>query len=130
MAKHGKKPAVAQNKTILVVGLVADDSEPTTFMNPKAFDDFELQTVYEGVIRLKTGRPLPDQLMIMVRSQDDLHKLVRAARGRDVRLAVMTDRRTPTQPQSVDELLALLPEKTRENRSQKRCQTPPDRVES
>ncbi len=99
-------------------------------MNPKAFDDFELQTVYEGVIRLKTGRPLPDQLMIMVRSQDDLHKLVRAARGRDVRLAVMTDRRTPTQPQSVDELLALLPEKTRENRSQKRCQTPPDRVES
>jgi hypothetical protein len=121
---------VAQNRTILVVGLVADDGEPTTFMNPKAFDDFESQTVYEAVIRLKTGRPLPDQLMIMVRTQDDLQKIVRAARGREVRLAVMTDLRTPTQPQSVDELLALLPEKTRENANRGWCQKPSDGVES
>ena len=118
---------MAQNKTILVVGLVADDEEPTTSMHPKAFDDFEPQTVYEVVIRLKTGRPLPAQLMTMVRSQDELHRLVRAARGRDVRLAVMTDLRTPTQPQSVDELFALLPEKPRGPVSRGWCQIPPDR---
>jgi len=119
---------VVQNKTILVVGLVADDGEPNAFMHPNAFDDFEPQTVYEVVIRLKTGRPLPAQLMTLVRSQDDLHRLVRAARGRDVRLAVMTDLRTPTQPQSVDELFALLPEKPRENVNRDWCQTPPDRA--
>jgi hypothetical protein len=119
---------VAQNKTILVVGLVADDGEPTAFMHPKAFDDFEPQTVYEVVVRLKTGRPLPAQLMTMVRSQDDLHRLIRAARGRDVRLAVTTDLRTPTQPQNVDELFTLLPEKTRENVHRDWCQTPPDRA--
>ncbi len=106
---------MAQNKTILVVGLVAEDDAPTPFMHPKAFDDFESQTVYEVVIRLKTGRPLPAQLMTMVRTRDDLQKLIRAAQGRDVRLAVMTDQRTPAQPQSVDELLALLPAATREN---------------
>lgn len=120
---------MAENKTILVVGLVADDGEPSTFMHPKAFDDFESQTVYEVVIRLKTGRPLPTQLMTMVRTQDDLQKLVRAAQGRDVRLAVMTDLRTLTQPQSADELLALLPEKIRESSNKKWCQTPPDRGE-
>ncbi|ETW98016.1 MAG: hypothetical protein ETSY1_20460 [Candidatus Entotheonella factor] len=121
---------MAQNKTILVVGLVADDDESATFMHPKAFDDFESQTVYEVVIRLKTGRPLPDQLMTMVRTQDDLHKLVRAAQSRDVRLAVMTDLRTTDQPQSVEELLALLPEQTRDNRNKKWCQVPPDRFDS
>ena len=120
---------MAQNKTILVVGLVADDGEPAAFMNPKAFDDFEPQTVYEVVVRLKTGRPLPAQLMTMVRSQDDLHKIVRAARGRDVRLAVMTDLRTTPQPQSVDELFALLPEKLHGNARRDWCQIPPDRTE-
>ena len=120
---------MAQNKTILVVGLVAEDGEPTAFMHPKAFDDFEPQTVYEVVVRLKTGRPLPAQLMTMVRSQDDLHKIVRAVRGRDVRLAVMTDLRTTPQPQSVDELFALLPEKLPENARRDWCQIPPDRTE-
>lgn len=120
---------MAQNKTILVVGLVADDGESRTFMHPKAFDDFESQTVYEVVIRLKTGRPLPTQLMTMVRAQDELQKLVRAAQGRDVRLAVMTDLRTAAQPQSADELLALLPEKIREHDHRGWCQIPPDRDE-
>lgn len=104
---------MAQKKTILVVGLVADDDAPTTFMHPKAFDDFEAQTVYEVVIRLKTGRPLPARLMTMVRTQDDLLKVNRAAQRRGVHLAVMTDERIPVQPQSVDELLALLPTTTR-----------------
>jgi len=120
---------VTQNKTILVVGLVADDGDPSSFMHPNAFDDFESQTVYEVAVRLRTGRPLPPQLMTMVRSQDDLQRLVRAARGRDVRLAVTTDLRTPTQPQSVDELLALLPENTRETGNRRWSQTPPDRVD-
>lgn len=121
---------MAQNKTILVVGLVADDGDPSSFMHPRAFDDFESQTVYEVAIRLRTGRPLPAQLMTMVRSQDDLQRLVRAARGRDVRLAVTTDLRTPTQPQSVDELLALLPDKARKSGNRGWCQTPPERGES
>ncbi len=106
---------MAQNKTILVVGLVADDDAPTPFKHPQAFDDFESQTVYEVVIRLKTGRPLPAQLMTMVRTRDDLQKLVRAAQGRGIHLAVVTDERTPVQPQSVDELLTLLPTTTRED---------------
>lgn len=120
---------MAQNKTILVVGLVADVGEPNTLMHPNAFDDFEAQTVYEVVIRLKTGRPLPDRLMTMVRSQDDVQKLVRAAQRRDVRLAVMTDLRTPNQPQSVEELLALLPETTRDHRRKGWSQVPPDENE-
>jgi len=123
-----RRPAVAQHKTILVVGIVADDGETDSFMHPRAFDDFEPQSVYEVVIRLKTGRPLPDQLMTMVRSQDDLQKIIRAARGRDVRLAVTTDLRLPNQPQSVDDLLALLPETTRETRRRRWCQTPPDQT--
>ena len=119
---------MAENKTILVVGVVADEDEPSTSMHPKAFDDFESQTVYEVVVRLRTGRPLPARLMTVVRTQDDLQKLMRAAQRRDVRLAVTTDRRTPTQPQSADELLALLPEQTRDTRRNRRwCQIPPDR---
>ena len=117
---------MAQQKTILVVGLVADECAPSTFMHPNAFDDFEAQTVYEVVIRLKTGRPLPEQLMTVVRTQDDLQKLIRAAQRREVRLAVTTDRRTQSQPQSVDELLQLLPEKTEDKGKRNWCQIPLD----
>jgi hypothetical protein len=116
---------VAQNKTILVVGVVADNGEQSAAMHPNAFDDFEAQSVYEVVIRLKTGRPLPAQLMTLVRTRDELQRLTRAASGRDVRLAVTTDLRAPAQPQNVDELLALLPEQARARRRHW-CQTPPD----
>ena len=116
---------MAQNKTILVVGVVADNGEQGAAMHPKAFDDFEAQTVYEVIIRLKTGRPLPAQLMTLVRTRDELQRLARAAGGRDVRLAVRTDLRSPTQPQNVDELLALLPEQARQ-RHRNWLQTPPD----
>jgi len=117
---------VAQNKTILVVGVVADEAETSSVMHPNAFDDFEAQSVYEVVIRLRTGRPLPAQLMTLVRTQDELQRLVRAARGRDVRLAVTTDLRTPTQPQSVDELLALLPDIPRASGRRHWLRAPPD----
>ena len=101
--------AVAHQQTILVVGLVAADDAPTTFMSLKAFDDFDYRTVYEVVVRLKLGKPLPARLMTMVTTQDELLKLVRAVDGRNIRLAVITDERTLHQPQTVEALLAKLP---------------------
>jgi hypothetical protein len=99
---------MAQAKTILVVGLVAEDEAPTTFLPQEAFADFEEQTVYEVVIRLKTRKPIPDRLMTTVSTPDELMQLVKAVEGREIRLAVMTDERGRPQPQSVDDLLTQL----------------------
>jgi hypothetical protein len=91
-------------QTILVVGIVAEDEAPTTFLSQEAFADFEEQTVYEVVLRLTTGKPLPDRLMTTVRTPEELAQLVHAAEGRGIRLAVMTDERGRPHPQSVEEL--------------------------
>jgi hypothetical protein len=99
---------MVQAKTILVVGLVAEDEAPTTFLPQEAFADFEEQTLYEVVIRLKTRKPIPDRLMTTVSTPDELMQLVKAVEGREIRLAVMTDERGRPQPQSVDDLLAQL----------------------
>ena len=97
-----------QEKTILVVGLVAEDDASTEFLSQEAFADFEEQTVYEVVIRLKTRKPIPDRLMTTVSTPDELMQLVKAVEGREIRLAVMTDERGRPQPQSVDDLLTQL----------------------
>ena len=99
---------MAQIKTILVVGLVAEDGASTTFLPQEAFADFEAQTVYEVVLRLKTGKPLPDRLMTTVSTPDELGQLVQAVEGQGIRLAVMTDERGHPQLQSVEELLTQL----------------------
>ena len=99
---------MAQAKTILVVGLVAEDDSPTTFLPQEAFADFVEQTVYEVEIRLKTRKPLPDRLMTTVSTPDELMQLVKAVEGQGIRLAVMTDERGRPQPQNVEELLAQL----------------------
>jgi hypothetical protein len=95
-------------KSILVVGIVAEDEAPTTFLSQEAFADFEEQTVYEVVIRLQTGKPLPDHLMTTVSTPEELEQLVQAVEGRGIRLAVMTDERGYPQPQSVEELRSQL----------------------
>ena len=102
-------PAMARQQTILVVGLVAAEDTSTTCIPYEAFDDFEEQTVYEVVMRLKIGRPLPALLMTTVCTQGELLQLVRAVEGRGIRLAVTTNERTQRQPQSVEELFARLP---------------------
>jgi hypothetical protein len=96
-------------KTILVVGLVAEDNTTTEFISPEAFADFEEQSVYEVVMRLRTGKSLPDRLMTTVSSQDELMQLESAVAGRDIRLALMTDERGRAKPESVAELLTHLP---------------------
>jgi hypothetical protein len=105
----GGEAAMSQKQTILVVGLIAEDETPTEFFPHASFADFEEQTVYEVVIRLKTGRPLPACLMTTVSCQEELLRLARAVEGKGIRLALMTDERTRAKPQSVDELLAHLP---------------------
>ena len=100
---------MARQQTILVVGLVAEDDAPTTFRSEAAFDDFDYRSVYELVVRLKTGRPLPAQAMTIVRGKDELERLMRAVNGHNIRLAVMTDERISPQPQTVEALLAQLP---------------------
>jgi hypothetical protein len=99
---------MAQAKTILVVGLVAEDEAPTAFLPQEAFADFEEQTVYEVVIRLKTRKPLPERLMTTVSTPDELMQLVKAVEGQGIRLAVMIDERSRPQPQNVEELLTQL----------------------
>jgi hypothetical protein len=99
---------MAPVKTILVVGLISEDEAPTTFLRQEAFADFEEQTVYEVVIRLTTGKPLPDRLMTTVSTPDELQQLIQAVEGRGIRLAVMTDERGRPQPQSVEDLLTQL----------------------
>jgi hypothetical protein len=99
---------MAPVKTILVVGLVAEDEDSTTFLPQEAFADFEERTVYEVVIRLRTGKPLPDHLMTMVSTPGELEQLVEAVKGWGIRLAVMTDERGRPQPQSVEELRTQL----------------------
>lgn len=98
---------MAKQRTILVVGLIADDDTATTFRPPAAFDDFEDRTVYEVIARLRSGKFLPDLVMTAVRTSDELLRLSKIADKRGVRLAVVTDERTRRQPQSVEELLAL-----------------------
>ena len=95
-------------KTILAVRLVTEDGAPTTFLHQEAFADFEEQTVYEVVIRLTTGKPIPDRLMTTVSTPDELRQLVQAVEGHEIRLAVMTDERGRPQPQSVEDLLTQL----------------------
>ncbi|MDH3599108.1 MAG: hypothetical protein OEU26_05650 [Candidatus Tectomicrobia bacterium] len=107
---------MTQQQTVLVVGLVAEDEALATFMPQIAFDDFEHQTLYEVLLRLRAGKPLPFPLMTTVGAQDELLRLIRAAEKRGVRLTVTTDERIPVQPESVEALLALLPEKTRKDR--------------
>ena len=99
---------MAPAKTILVIGLVAEDEAQTTFLPQEAFADFEEQTVYEVVLRLQTSKPLPDHLMTTVSTPDELEQLVDAAAGRGIRLALMTDERGRPQPQSVEELRTQL----------------------
>ena len=74
---------------------------------------------YEVVVRLRAGKPLPFPLMTTVCAQDELLRLVRAAEKRGVRLSVTTDERIPGQPENVEALLALLPEKARKVRGPK-----------
>jgi hypothetical protein len=62
---------MAPVKTILVVGFVTEDGTPTTFLHQEAFADFEEQTVHEVVIRLTTGKPIPDRLMTAVGPPDE-----------------------------------------------------------
>lgn len=100
---------MSRKQTILVVGLIAEDEAPTEFIPQASFADFEEQTVYEVVVRLKTGRPLPACLMTTVSSQDELLRLVRAVEGKGIRLALMTDEKTRAKPQSIEELLTHLP---------------------
>jgi hypothetical protein len=102
---------MVEGKTILVVGLVAEDDAPTAFLPQEAFADFEEQTVYEVVLRLKTGKPMPERLMIIVGTQDELLQLVEAVEGQGIRLALMTDERGHPQPQSVEDLLSRLASK-------------------
>ncbi len=116
---HEGEAAVARQQTVLVVGLVAEDEAPTTFIPHTAFDDFAHQTVYEVILRLRADKLLPFPLMTTVCTQDELLRLVRAAEQRGVRLCVMTDERLPVQPESVQALLALLPEQTRTDRASK-----------
>jgi hypothetical protein len=104
---------MSRKQTILVVGLIAEDEASTEFIPQASFADFEEQSVYEVVIRLKTGRQMPACLMTTVSSQDELLRLVRAVEGKGIRLALMTDERTRAKPQSVEELLALLPKPQR-----------------
>ena len=99
---------MAPAKTILVVGVVAEDGAPIAFLPQEAFADFEEQTVYEVVIRLRTGKPLPDRLMTTVSTPEELEQLVEAVEGREIRLAVMTDERGRPQPQSVEDLRTQL----------------------
>ena len=99
---------MTRQQTILVVGLVATDDAPTTFMPQVIFDDFDHQTFYEVMVRLKTGKRLPAQLMTTVRTEGELLKLMRAVDGRNIRLAVMTDERMSHQPQTVEALLEQL----------------------
>lgn len=94
---------MVQGKTILVVGVVAEAHNPAALLPREAFADFEEQTVYEVVLRLKVGKPLPAHLMTTVHTQDELLELVKAVEGRGIRLALMTDERGQ-QPQSVEEL--------------------------
>lgn len=100
---------MSRKQTILVVGLIAEDEAPTELIPQASFADFEEQTVYEVVMRLKTGRQMPACLMTTVSSQDELLRLVRAVEGKGIRLALMTDERARAKPQSVEELLAHLP---------------------
>lgn len=99
---------MAQAKTILVVGLVAEDEAPTTFLSQEVFADFEEQSVYEIEIRLNTRKPLPERLMTTVSTPEELMQLVQAVEGREIRLAVMIDERSRAQPQNVEELRTLL----------------------
>jgi hypothetical protein len=103
---------MSQTKTILVVGLVAQDNAATEFISQEAFADFEEQSVYEVEIRLSTGKSLPDCLMTTVSSQEELLQLVRAVEGRDIRLALMTDERQRARPASIADLLDCLPKST------------------
>jgi hypothetical protein len=107
---------MSRKRTILVVGLIAEDEAVTDLIPQASFADFEEQTVYEVVVRLKTGRPLPTCLMTTVSFQDELLRLVRAVEGKGIRLALMTDERTRAKPQSVAELLAHLPKLQRVQR--------------
>ena len=100
---------MSQEKIILVVGLVAEDDASTEFISQEAFADFEEQSVYEVVMRLRTGKALPDRLMITVSFQDELSELVSAVEGKGIRLALMTDERKRAKPESVAELLTYLP---------------------
>jgi hypothetical protein len=100
---------MSQEKTILVVGLVAEDDASTEFLSQEAFADFEEQSVYEVVMRLRTGKSLPDRLMTTVSFQDELSELVSAVTGKGIRLALMTDERKRAKPASVAELLTYLP---------------------
>jgi hypothetical protein len=54
--------------------------------------------------------------MTTVGAQDELLRLIRVAERRGVRLTVITDERIPVQPESVEALLALLPEDTCKDR--------------
>jgi hypothetical protein len=68
------------------------------------------------VLRLRAGKLLPFPLMTTVGAQDELLRLIRVAERRGVRLTVITDERIPVQPESVEALLALLPEDTCKDR--------------
>ena len=103
---------MSHETVILVVGLVAEDNDDTASLPQEAFADFEEQTVYEIDVRLRTGKALPDCLMTMVSSQDELQTLTTAVEGRGIRLALMTDERGREKPRTIEALLAQLPQHT------------------
>jgi hypothetical protein len=101
---------MSEEKKILVVGLVETDDASTDFIPREAFADFEEQTAYEVALRLGVGKSLPDLLMITVSSQDELRELINALGGENVRFTLMTNSRAREVPQTMEDLMAQLPQ--------------------
>ncbi len=95
---------MSQPQTLLVVGLIAANDADAMDIP----DDIEEISAYELTIRIRVGRPVPDPVMIVVSSQDEVVELVDGIKGADLTLDIMTDDLNRPKLANLEELMALL----------------------
>ena len=97
---------MSQQITLVVVGLIApEDAEDDDLPY-----DLEELSPYELDIRLRVGRSVPDRVLILIESQDELKELIAAIEGQDMALDIMTDDPSKPKPATLDDLWELLPQ--------------------
>ena len=98
---------MTRKSTLVVVGIIAaDDTEEAEL--PADLNDLEELTAYELGIRLRVGRGIPERVLILVASPDELTEIIEGIEGVEVNLELMTDDQNQPQPETLDDLWELL----------------------
>ncbi len=96
---------MSEPKTLVVVGLISPDENA----EPDLPDNLPEFSAYELGIRFRVGRTIPDQILILLSSQEEMTELLSAIEGVNLKLILMTDDPNQPKPDTLDALWDLLP---------------------